>query len=231
MLLLDSSRIIGQAYLIGCTYGWMFFCTIAGVGDKTVEVSNAMTVRRWDTEWGFGELYKEVTPGTQLDPIPDMSSENGERPPKLEIYKEQILFAYPVSSTDWVPALEAARYNRVRDKKYIRGPEEWNITVTTYGWIYIAQTVYRGDDHLELRPAATLRRWGTTWALGELLEGPTPNTQVDPIPLGPGVDELPGRSVLISERHTIFSVPCCGKGWKAAIERELSRRGVPPLDA
>jgi hypothetical protein len=62
---------------------------------------------------------------------------------------------------------------------YVRAAKsEKQIVVAQRGWVYVGDVSIEGDD-LVIRNAKNLRRWGTTKGLGELVNGPLPNTVAD----------------------------------------------------
>lgn len=57
------------------------------------------------------------------------------------------------------------------------------ILVLPRGWVIIGDVSENKETGLvEVRNASTIRRWGTTTGLGELVNGPTKNTVLDKIP-------------------------------------------------
>lgn len=53
------------------------------------------------------------------------------------------------------------------------------IVVLQRGWIVVGH-VTRDGDELTITNASVIRRWGTTKGLGQLVNGPTPTTRLDP---------------------------------------------------
>lgn len=74
------------------------------------------------------------------------------------------------------------------------------IVVLTCGFIYAGQTSIKGN-FLYITNASNIRRWGTTKGLGELIDGPLPETKHDVN----GNVQAPLTSVI----HLIK----CNKGW------------------
>lgn len=56
---------------------------------------------------------------------------------------------------------------------------EKRIVILQRGWVYIGDWVREGND-CKLLNAMNIRIWGTTKGLGELIEGPTSKTVLDP---------------------------------------------------
>ena len=55
------------------------------------------------------------------------------------------------------------------------------ILVLQRGWVAVGDLVEDGEAKVRLENASVIRRWGTTKGLGQLaLEGPQPNTVLDP---------------------------------------------------
>jgi hypothetical protein len=68
------------------------------------------------------------------------------------------------------------------------------IVVLKRGFIYVGRC-RMDDDTLVITNAVNVRRWGTTRGLGELVNGPTADTVLDPV----GTVRAPERAVI----HTI----------------------------
>lgn len=69
---------------------------------------------------------------------------------------------------------------------------EKTIVVADRGWVWVGE-VSEDADHVTIRNAQNVRRWGTTQGLGELaLKGPQPNTKLDPA----GTVKVPARAVI-----------------------------------
>nr|WP_294577657.1 hypothetical protein [uncultured Rhodopila sp.] len=70
------------------------------------------------------------------------------------------------------------------------------IVVMDRGWVYVGKVFCEGDM-VRIENARNIRRWGTTQGLGELRDGPKPNTQLDP-----------AGTVLTPLRAVIHFIPC-----------------------
>ena len=74
----------------------------------------------------------------------------------------------------------------IDDVKYVRAdtvPEvcgEIQIVVIDRGFVYVGRTEWDGDM-LIIRNAKNIRVWGTSKGLGELVNGPTSKTVLDPV--------------------------------------------------
>jgi len=53
------------------------------------------------------------------------------------------------------------------------------IAILQRGWVFIGRWERNGND-CKLHNASCIRIWGTTKGLGELIEGPTSSTKLDP---------------------------------------------------
>ena len=79
--------------------------------------------------------------------------------------------------------------------KYVRadagvdGP--YQIAVLDRGFVYIGRVKWNGDV-LTITDAKCIRRWGTTRGLGELVNGPLPETILDTV----GTIHVPVRSMI-----------------------------------
>lgn len=59
-------------------------------------------------------------------------------------------------------------------------PPVWRIVVLQRGWVVVGRWHEDGDD-ITLTDASTIRRWGTTKGLGELVDGPLADTILDQV--------------------------------------------------
>ena len=82
---------------------------------------------------------------------------------------------------------------KTKDRKAIRT----EIVVIDRGWVVVGD-VTSAPDKLTITNARCIRRWGTTKGLGQLIEGPQPETVLDPL----GTVVVPIRSVLMRIRCT-----------------------------
>jgi len=63
-------------------------------------------------------------------------------------------------------------------------PEETFVMVCiNHGWMFVGQLVGEDDTRIWLDHSATLRRWGTTDGIGQIVPGPTTETMLDAIPV------------------------------------------------
>ena len=75
---------------------------------------------------------------------------------------------------------------KIDDVEYIRKDAVLNtdgeikIVVLDRGFVYVG-CVEIGDDFVVIRNAKNIRQWGTTKGLGELVNGPLPNTKLDSV--------------------------------------------------
>jgi hypothetical protein len=65
------------------------------------------------------------------------------------------------------------------------------IAVLDRGFVYVGRVSYEGD-FLILTNAKNIRKWGTTKGLGELVNGPLPDTVIDSV----GVVRAPLRALI-----------------------------------
>ena len=72
-------------------------------------------------------------------------------------------------------------------------PKEWGtqIVVADRGFVYVG-TVKTDGDFATITNARNIRKWGTTQGLGELIDGPKPETKLDMV----GEVVLPMRAVI-----------------------------------
>lgn len=74
------------------------------------------------------------------------------------------------------------------------------IVVLDRGYVYVGKVADEGEN-LRITNARNIRRWGTSRGLGELVDGPTRSTVLDPV----GEVIAPKRAVI----HQIV----CNKDW------------------
>jgi len=72
----------------------------------------------------------------------------------------------------------------VNGKTYYSEPpsyadSEVRIVIAQRGWVFVGRYSEDGDT-VTLDQAKVIRKWGTTKGLGELIDGPKPNTVLDP---------------------------------------------------
>ena len=63
--------------------------------------------------------------------------------------------------------------------RQVAAPSEVRIVVLQRGWIVVGRWAQDGDE-VVVRDASVVRFWGTTRGLGELVDGPTKTTKLDP---------------------------------------------------
>lgn len=76
----------------------------------------------------------------------------------------------------------------IDDVKYVREDSirksieigEKRIIVADRGWVFAGECEDNEDGSVTIRNAKNIRRWGTSTGLGELANGPTSKTVVDP---------------------------------------------------
>jgi hypothetical protein len=78
----------------------------------------------------------------------------------------------------------------------------WHILVVDNGFIFVGDCV-TGQGMTMLQHAKTLRRWGTTTGLGELVNGPTAKTVADPV-----------GNILVPFPRVIFAIPVKEAAWR-----------------
>lgn len=79
------------------------------------------------------------------------------------------------ASTVTIDGIEYVRAGTVT----IPEPAETRIVVLQRGWVVVGRWHRDGDD-VTITDASVIRRWGTSKGLGELADGPKPNTALDP---------------------------------------------------
>jgi len=77
------------------------------------------------------------------------------------------------------------------------------IVILQRGWVMVGRFEKNGSD-CKLHNASVIRSWGTTKGLGELANGPTPSTKLDPC----------GGVVEFHELTVIATISCNPKYWK-----------------
>lgn len=53
------------------------------------------------------------------------------------------------------------------------------IIVADRGWVFVGNCTDESNGDVTIRNARVIRKWGTTSGLGQLVNGPTPDTVVD----------------------------------------------------
>lgn len=79
------------------------------------------------------------------------------------------------------------------------------IVVLQRGWVAIGH-YHRQGEEIRLTNASIVRRWGTSKGLGELRDGPTASTQLDPI-----------GTLRAHELTVVFDVEVDGTAWEGKL--------------
>ena len=158
---------------------------LVGVPDhrEYFQLDNVSVVRRWGTDQGVGQLVNGPTRNTVLDPIPGT----------VEIGDTALLMSFNVanfpSNEDPGPPVDSKTRLYVLDR----------------GWILVGRVYDANAEAVTLSKAVCLRRWGTSRGLGELTNGPTPQSTIDPLP----------ADVRVPRHGIIFAFPVTG--WDAHV--------------
>lgn len=86
---------------------------------------------------------------------------------------------------------------KIDDVEYVRADAlkacdgDIKIVIADRGFVYVG-AMEQCADFLTLRKAKNIRVWGTTKGLGELFNGPTSTTKLDPV----GTVKIPMRAVI-----------------------------------
>lgn len=98
-----------------------------------------------------------------------------------------------IDGTDYIRADKQA-------KDYSNSPVK--IVVLQRGWVVVGR-YSRDGETISLDNASTIRRWGTTKGLGELVDGPLTSTRLDKC-----------GHVEFNVMTTIMEIGCSETGWK-----------------
>ncbi len=79
------------------------------------------------------------------------------------------------------------------------------IVILQRGWVYVGR-FSRDGDMCKLTNGRCIRRWGTTKGIGELFNGPKPDTKLDP--------PLPVEFHILT---TVAMLSVCQDGWSAHV--------------
>ena len=77
----------------------------------------------------------------------------------------------------------------------------WQIVVVDSGFVFLGDCI-SDQDTLVMTNVKQLRQWGTSRGLGQLVDGPTAQTVMDPIP-----------SVIVPRPRVIFTIPVNESKW------------------
>ena len=77
------------------------------------------------------------------------------------------------------------------------------IVILQRGWVFIGRFSQEGQN-CKLENAYCIRQWGTTKGIGELVDGPTSKTLLDPTPV-----------VNFHEMTVVALIDCNENGWKS----------------
>lgn len=99
--------------------------------------------------------------------------------------------------------IDGADYVRADLVGVDRSDSPVRIVVGQRGWVWVGYPSNEGE-HIRLSGARCIRTWGTTRGLGELVDGPTDSTKLDP-----------AGDVLIHELAVVASIAVDSDAWKA----------------
>jgi len=103
-------------------------------------------------------------------------------------------------STIRIDEVEYIRKDSVPDKVY-KG--DVKIVILQRGWVYVGRYTQNNETMMcELNQAQNIRTWGTSKGLGELRDGPTSSTKLDPT-----------GKVVFHLLTTIAIIDCDGDAW------------------
>ena len=80
--------------------------------------------------------------------------------------------------------------------------EGWQICVVDNGFVFVGLCDNNAPETVLIQHVKQLRRWGTEHGLGQLVEGPTPNTIMDVIPV-----------ILVPRSRVVFTIPVNADKW------------------
>jgi exosome complex RNA-binding protein Rrp4 len=80
-------------------------------------------------------------------------------------------------------------------------PTTASIIVGTNGFVWYTPKATDQGEYIHLKSARTIRQWGTTEGLAELVNGPTKETKLDS-----------ASDVVLAKTAFLFAIPC--KDWK-----------------
>lgn len=78
-----------------------------------------------------------------------------------------------------VISIDGVDYRRTDTISVDRSGSPVKIVIGQRGWVWVGYTSVDGE-HLHLSGARCIRYWGTSNGLGELVDGPTAETKLDP---------------------------------------------------
>jgi hypothetical protein len=85
--------------------------------------------------------------------------------------------------------IDNVEYVRADAAQATKGPIK--ICVLDRGWVYVGHTEM-DENFLTITNAKNIRAWGTTKGIGELVNGPLPNTRLD----FTGTVKVPARAII-----------------------------------
>lgn len=136
-------------------------------------LDNVNVVRVWGTDAGIGQLNNGIRPETMLDPIPG----------EVVINPDMLIYSFNIKTWDPPPP-------PVRPK----GDALSRIFVLNRAWVLSGNVLDMNQKSVQTLGTDVVRLWGTQRGIGQLTEGPTADTKLDPIP----------PLVHINMRHVIF---------------------------
>ena len=129
-------------------------------GGEPVIVEDVHIIRVWGTDAGLGQLNKGIRTGTELDPIWG----------QVRINPDRIIWSYEPEI--WHPRPHPPAPERKSNAR---------IFVLNRAWVLSGTPTYQDRRTLLTTGTDVVRLWGVSKGIGQLSEGPTNETKLDPV--------------------------------------------------
>ena len=148
--------------ILSLSHGWVLAGQVDTIDRDRIHLIQAAVIRVCGAPEGLGGLVAGPVNDTVLDPIAA----------PVIVNKRQTLFTFQATGWTWP---EAPMKTKVSSR----------LAVLTHGWVLagaVVDDMEEPESGIQFERAAVIRRWGTTRGIGQLVTGPTPLTELRPIP-------------------------------------------------
>ncbi len=190
---------------------------------EPVVVEDVHIIRVWGTDAGLGQLNGGIRPGTELDPIWG----------QVRINPDRIIWSF--EPENWLPKPHPPAPERLSNAR---------IFVLNRAWVLSGTVLDQHRRAIWTMGTDVVRLWGVSRGIGQLSEGPTTETKLDPVPPRTRINPRhliydfdlygwPDRGLKGFAEYQQMSAPERGERFRAerlkGYNEERKMRGQPPV--